>query len=386
MVSFAALSVYSISHRMPVSGESGMWSRLRPDALAVLCEERVRASLARYFTVMKDEKPAKFMIAKKIPAVFHEQDTLEALWQDHGKLIRVFEMFEKRIDDGQESLDEMPLPERSFLDLKIEIARRIFMDCHFCTRRCGVNRVEGELGYCKCSSEIMVSSIFGHMGEEPELVPSGTIFTMGCTMQCKHCQNWTISQWTETGEVYNPKRLAKEVETLRNSGCRNANLVGGEPTPWLRQWLETFRHVDVNIPVVWNSNSYYGPETAKLLAGFADIYLLDFKYGPEECATRISDAPNYWTVCTRNHQAAKKHGELIVRILVLPNHLECCTKPTIDWIAENLGAQTRVNIMFQYRPEWRASEVPEIRRFLSKDEMEKAIHLAKEAKLTNFIT
>jgi putative pyruvate formate lyase activating enzyme len=42
--------------------------------------------------------------------------------------------------------------------------------------------------------------------------------------------------------------------------------------------------------------------------------------------------------------------------------------------------------MFQYRPEWRASEVPEIQRRLSKDEMEKAIHLAEEAKLTNFIT
>jgi putative pyruvate formate lyase activating enzyme len=231
-----------------------------------------------------------------------------------------------------------------------------------------------------------VSSIFEHVGEEPELVPSGTIFTMGCTMRCRHCQNWTISQWMEPGTTYKPREMAREVENLRLSGSRNANLVGGEPTPWLQQWLETFKHVNVNVPVIWNSNSYYSPETAQLLAGFADVYLLDFKYGPSECAERTSDAPNYWKVCTNNHLEAKKHGEAIIRVLVLPNHLECCTKPTLNWIAKNLGAETRVNLMFQYRPEWRAHEIPELRRRLSKDEMEKAVQLAEKAGLRNFIT
>jgi putative pyruvate formate lyase activating enzyme len=363
-----------------------MWLRFRPDASAVLREEIVRASLARYFLVMQSEKPAKFLVARKVAAEFKEQDSVEDLWREHSKVMKDFETLEKRVDLRRESLLEAPLPKRSLLDLKIEIARRILQHCHFCTRRCGVDRKKGELGYCRCGSEIAVSTIFEHMGEEPELVPSGTIFTMGCTMQCKHCQNWTISQWVEDGQVYRPEQLAREVETLRNNGCRNANLVGGEPTPWLMQWFETFKHVDVNIPVVWNSNSYYSPETAQLLAGFADVYLLDFKYGPGECGTRISDAPDYWTVCTRNHQEAQKHGEIIIRILVLPNHLDCCTRPIINWIAENLGPQTRVNIMFQYRPEWRASEIPELQRRLSNEEMEKAVQLAKKARLANFIT
>jgi len=230
-----------------------------------------------------------------------------------------------------------------------------------------------------------VSSIFTHVGEEPELVPSGTIFTLGCTIRCRHCQNWTISQWKEPGNRCKPREMAGEVERLRVSGCRNVNLVGGEPTPWLPQWLETFKHVNVNVPVVWNSNAYYSPETAKLLAGFADVYLLDFKYGPADCAERISDAPDYWTVCARNHLEAKKHSELIIRVLVLPNHLECCTKPTLNWIAENLGAETRLNLMFQYRPEWRAHEIPELHRHLSKDERAKAVQLAEKAGLRNLV-
>jgi putative pyruvate formate lyase activating enzyme len=167
------------------------------------------------------------------------------------------------------------------------------------------------------------------------------------------------------------------------NGCRDINLVGGEPTPWLPQWLGVFKHVDVNVPIVWNSNAYYSPETARLLTGFADIYLLDFKYGPENCGAKISDAPHYWEVCTHNHLTAWKFGEVIIRMLVLPGHLDCCTKPIADWIARNLGTSTRVNIMFQYRPEWRASEVPELRRRLTNAEMNRAVQLARDAGLKN---
>jgi putative pyruvate formate lyase activating enzyme len=90
--------------------------------------------------------------------------------------------------------------------------------------------------------------------------------------------------------------------------------------------------------------------------------------------------------CTQNHLYAKKYGELIIRMLVLPEHLECCIKPVLNWISENLGASVRVNLMFQYRPEWRANEAPELRRRLNQTERERAIQLAKEAGLTNFIT
>jgi len=366
--------------------EVGMWKFLRSDASAVLNDERVKASLRRYFAVMQNEKLAKFMVAKRVRADFRESDPVEELWQKHNDLTQEFYEFEKEIDGEKKNLRGMQPSQKSYLDLKIEIANRILSECHFCKRRCGFNRLNGELGFCKCGTEIAISSIFEHMGEEPELVPSGTIFTMGCTMRCKHCQNWTISQWMENGEVYKPGKLAKEVEHLRLSGCRNANLVGGEPTPWLQQWLETFQHVNVNIPIVWNSNTYYSSETAKLLAGFVDVYLLDFKYGPSECAVKISDAPSYWKVCTYNHLEAKKYGELIIRVLVLPNHMECCTKPILNWISENLGTETRVNVMFQYRPEWRAYEISDLRRRLTSDETERAIQIAQRAKLKNFIT
>jgi putative pyruvate formate lyase activating enzyme len=119
--------------------------------------------------------------------------------------------------------------------------------------------------------------------------------------------------------------------------------------------------------------------------GFVDVYLLDFKYGPAECSEKISETPNYWKTCISNHFEANKTGELIVRVLVLPGHLDCCAKPILKWVAENLGVSTRVNLMFQYRPEWRAHEIPELRRRLNQNEMEKAIAFAQIEGLKNLI-
>jgi putative pyruvate formate lyase activating enzyme len=343
-----------------------------------------RKSLARYFAITENKKMAKFLLARKISAEFGSADSMETLWQQHAKCTQDFTCIEAQIDNKKNS-ESLASVEHSYLDLKIALANKILETCHFCSRRCGVNRLADQLGFCGCGKNMAVSSIFAHMGEEPELVPSGTIFTMGCTIRCRHCQNWMISQWKEASVEYKPEELAVEVENLHREGCRNVNLVGGEPTPWLLHWLETFRHVEANVPVVWNSNSYYSQETAQLLAGFADVYLLDFKYGPGDCAMRVSDAPNYWQVCTRNHLEAKRYGELLVRVLVLPGHLECCTKPILQWIADNLGVETRVNLMFQYRPEWRASELPELRRRLTKGEREFALQLAKQAGLKNLV-
>jgi putative pyruvate formate lyase activating enzyme len=363
-----------------------MWKLSRTDALTVLKDKKVRSSLARYFDVMANDRPAKFLIAKKLQSEFSKLHSTRELWKIHKGVLKKFFELQKKVDSQIIELDDQETPSTSFLDLKIEIAARMLKNCHFCRRQCKINREEGHLGYCKCGNQITVSTIFKHLGEEPELVPSGTVFTLGCTLRCLHCQNWTISQWLEPGETYSTKRLAASVENLRLGGCRNINLVGGDPTPWLAHWLQVFKEVKVNVPVVWNSNSYYSKEAAELLAGFVDIYLLDFKYGNNKCAKRISDAPLYWETSTRNHLYGKKYGELIIRVLVLPDHLHCCVKPVLDWISEKLGTETRTNLMFQYRPEWRANEAPELRRRLTPGEREETISMAKKAGLTNFLT
>jgi putative pyruvate formate lyase activating enzyme len=291
-----------------------------------------------------------------------------------------------KIDKKQIQLSELPTPDYSLLDLKIDIAQKILQYCSLCEHNCRINRLEGSKGYCRCGTKIIVSTAFEHLGEDPELVSSGTIFTCGCTMKCIHCQNWSISQWKEKGPHYTLKQLVHSIEALKEKQCRNINLVGGDPTSWLPQWLEVFKHLTVNIPIVWNSNAYYSRQASELLKDFADIYLLDFKYGSNTCSTRISDAPNYWSTATRNHLIAKQSGELIIRVLLLPSHLYCCYTPIITWISKNLPKNTRVNILFQYRPEWKANTEPELSRKLTQQERKRALTIAKAKGLTNIIT
>jgi putative pyruvate formate lyase activating enzyme len=357
----------------------------RPDFRDTLSKGSPIRGLGRYLDVTENRKTAKFLISKKLRADFDPSEPESVLWELHRELAEKYRSLEDALDKTELSLADLSSPPKSYLDLKVDISKRLLTNCRLCERMERVDRTAGKTGFCKCGRDIAVSSFFAHNGEEPELVPSGTIFTLGCTLRCLYCQNWSISQMFEPGKKYSSAELAKIVETLRVKGCRNVNLVGGEPTPWLRDWLEVFRLVFVNVPVIWNSNAYYSPLTADLLGGFVDLFLLDFKYGPGDCSERLSNAPGYWKACTRNHLQAMRSGELIVRVLVLPGHLECCTEKILEWINRNLGPDTRINLMFQFRPEWRAADVPELGRRLTRAEMKRALEVATEIGLRNLV-
>jgi putative pyruvate formate lyase activating enzyme len=361
-----------------------MWRLTRPDAAAVLDDPKVIRSMPRYVNIVRGKRIAKFIIDRSMATDFSREASAEELWEIHRISLERFQEMERLVDEGSTTLADLG-DGASFLDLKVELGRRVMTSCHFCVRRCGVDRLSGEKGYCRCGADFALSSCFPHLGEEPELVPSGTVFTLGCSIRCIHCQNWSISQWGEKGTPADPARVADAVESLRRQGCRNVNMVGGDPTPNCWLWLQTMRRVGSSIATVWNSNSYYSQETAELLAGFIDLYLLDFKYGNNDCADAISDAPGYWEACTRNHLMANRYGELIIRVLVLPGHNDCCTRPILRWISENLGPWTRVNVMFQYRPEWRARERTELSRRLTRREMEEALQIAKDVGLKNIV-
>lgn len=155
------------------------------------------------------------------------------------------------------------------------------------------------------------------------------------------------------------------------------NWVGGDPTSNLAFILRTLTVSDAHLPQLWNSNMYLTTEAMKLLDDVMDLYLADFKYGNDKCAKRLSKIDNYWSIITRNHLHAREHAELIIRHLVLPNHIDCCSIPILDWIADNLE-NVRVNVMAQYHPEWQANDYKDINRRLKNGEFARALNHAKD--------
>ncbi|MFX1486942.1 MAG: hypothetical protein ACFFBS_07625 [Promethearchaeota archaeon] len=163
-----------------------MWRIFRPDAARVWKDEVVQERLGRYYDIIGDKVPAKFLICKKIETKIDLQEEMSKLWEEHDKLNERFKSFLKDIDKGDLLLQDMATPETSYLDLKTEIANRILQDCHFCEHRCRINRGKGEKGVCQVDGTARVSSAFLHTGEEAPLVPSGTIFFSGCNFKCAH--------------------------------------------------------------------------------------------------------------------------------------------------------------------------------------------------------
>lgn len=353
--------------------------------MAVLHDKKARKSLNRYFAVMEGRLPARFLVSKHVEMDVDLSATEEELWKSHERGSKKFRGTLTKVDAGGPKLKDLPEPRVSLLDLKVELAKRVLKNCHFCERRCGTDRASGSTGYCRVGALPCVASEFMHYGEEPELIPSYTIFFNGCTFKCVYCQNWDISQHAGAGVETSPEQLAKFAEAHRKDGARNVNWVGGDPTPNLHAILEALRCCETSVPSVWNSNMYLSTEAMKLLFGTQDVYLTDFKYGNDGCALRLSGAPKYFEIVSRNHKLAFGDAELIIRHLVLPGHLECCTRPVLKWISENLGPLVRVNLMDQYHPCYQAFAHDEINRRLTSDEFSQALQMAKESGLKNVI-
>ncbi len=365
-----------------VWGSERYWALVRPDAVEALSNETFRKALSWYYAVLLDGYPAKFVIAKSVPLEVSPEKlssmSVEELWALHNDLGKEFESRWREVRKEGTRFDEFVkryrLAEPNFVHLKVEIAKRIVRSCRFCERKCSVDRVSGAIGACRVDGRTYVHSWFLHVGEEAPLVPSGTIFYGGCNFACVYCQNWDISQvHPRDGVIVDARKLALMQKELAMKGARNINHVGGDPIPNTHTILESLLYLDVNIAQLWNSNFYMTLETMELLKHVMDIWLPDFKYGNDACAKRLSGIENYVSVTVRNLKIAIEWGDMIIRHLVLPNHVECCTKPVLRMIAENLPRdRVLVNIMDQYRPEHRAYTYPDIARRPSWKELEEA--------------
>jgi putative pyruvate formate lyase activating enzyme len=335
--------------------------------------------MKRYNQVIRGA-PARHVILKSIAADVSYKSRDDELLLKHHDFLMV--RYRKQLKDGG------PLPKKSdlspsLLDVKIELAERMLKNCRFCERRCGINRLE-KAGACGCDAVSHVASEFLHNGEEPDLIPSHTIFFEGCNFNCSYCQNWSIARLVR-GPVADVDRLAKLIELRHRQGSTNVNFVGGDPTPHLATILKILKAMSVNLPVIWNSNMYMTPEAMKLIEGAVDLYLADFRYGDDDHAKRYSGIDYYWLITTQNFTEAKKQADILVRLLVLPGHVECCAGPIMRWCAENLGESVRFNLMFQYHPEYQAKNFPEINRVLTAAEISRARELAKKAGLKNLV-
>lgn len=266
----------------------------------------------------------------------------------------------------------------------------LLQECTLCPHRCRVNRAAGLMGKCRSGMFPVVSSYHAHFGEEALISGyngSGTIFFANCNLACLFCQNFDISHFGRGDEV-SYEALAEMMLELQRRGCHNINFVSPTHMNYaivMALLLAVPRGLCV--PLVYNSGGYDGIDILKLLEGVYDIYMPDFKYMDPGTAAELSGAGDYpaaamGAVAEMHRQTGDlvldRNGiaqrGLLVRHLVLPNNI-AATDRVINFIA-NLSCDTYINIMDQYRPEYRAGECFDLKRRVTLQEHDEAVRHA----------
>lgn len=290
----------------------------------------------------------------------------------------------------------LKLYREGMLQDRIDKAVALMKSCSVCPRECRVDRLSGELGFCRTGAKAKVASLHAHFGEEAPLVGdsgSGTIFFRSCNLLCTFCQNFDISHDAEGGEV-EPKDLAVMMLSLQRRGCHNINFVTpSHVVPQILQALIIAVENGLRVPLVYNTGGYDKVDTLKILDGIFDIYMPDFKFWDAPWAEKFCTAPDYRKIVVAAiKEMHRQVGDLavdesgiavkglLVRHLVMPNDV-AGTRKIMEFLADKISRDTYVNVMDQYHPCGYAFGDPAINRRITRNEYLTALRSAKEAGL-----
>lgn len=280
--------------------------------------------------------------------------------------------------------------------------KNYFSHCTLCPRACGANRSAGQKGRCGMTAELKAARAALHMWEEPPISGtkgSGTVFFSGCPLSCVFCQNSQISH-EANGKAITTSRLAEIFLELQEKGAHNINLV--TPTHFVPHIIDALDIAKINgltLPVLYNCSGYESVETMRLLRGYIDIYLPDFKYMNSDIAAKYSLCRDYADkaklslaemIAQTGAPILDENGIMrrgtIVRHLVLPGN----TKDSMDvikYLHETYGEKIFISIMSQYTPSERIKEkYPELARKLTRYEYSKVVKFAKKIGVTQGFT
>lgn len=321
------------------------------DALPLLRE------VDRYFAVRSAPLPCftnpRFMRSRAIATPIRTEDakrmTLEDLRAVHRRSMDQLGS-DKRVCAAPRS------GELSALHLKALIARRMLEKCSLCARQCGVNRIAGEVGPCGLGHRAYVAEHFVHIAEEAPINPSLLLSLRGCGLRCRYCQQHELLNASGTPS----EELTKELwGRLESTGARSMSFIGGNPDESLPSILEFLTHAPeaFSLPIVWNHHAYATEEAIDLLEHVVDVFVPDLKYGSDECALRLSGVKDYCaTVQESLRRQLAQRVPVIVRVLVLPGHDQCCHRPALEYLASLPQRDLlEVSIRGQYAPDWKIS-------------------------------
>ena len=275
----------------------------------------------------------------------------------------------------------------------------LYENCTLCPRSCRVNRRMGQTGFCRVPAQLQVARAALHMWEEPCISGvngSGAIFFSGCSVGCVFCQNSTIASG-QSGKLITIERLADIFLELQAKGVHNINLVTPDHyAPSIAEALDLARSGGLSLPIICNCSGYTSLTTLKLLEGYIDVWLPDFKYYSSELAARYSHAPDYFDkACAALAEMYRQTGDtvfdndgmiqkgIIVRHLTLPGYTGD-SRQILNYLYNTYGDHIYISIMNQFTPmPGLLPDYPELNQTVPEDDYNSLVDYAIDIGIEN---
>jgi len=276
--------------------------------------------------------------------------------------------------------------DNGILEEKSHEALAMLYACELCGWKCKVNRFR-EKGKCGLMDKTLYYAPFIHIAEEPVINPALVINFTGCSMNCVYCVRQVQKKQETISE--NAESFWKRINGLVQlyPGVCSIEFGGGDPVPYL-PWILTclkYSPDDMFLPLVWNSNLFVSERGIDLLDGIVDVYVPDFAFGNDSCAKRLSGVDDYMAAATQGIELmVGQKAKVIVRFLVLPGHVECCHKKSIDWLSQYKD-RLWISVLDQYVPVHLASKYPEIYRRPRREEIHEVEEYAAKKGLKSIL-
>jgi len=224
-----------------------------------------------------------------------------------------------------------------------------------------INRLVKDIDECK------VDVVINDNDDELEPLHSASLYFSGSMMK------YIYGNKKDIGKRISTKQTAKWID-LRAKEGKSIVISPGNIMESIPRILKILSMVKSNIPIVLKTDGYYSENIANSLKDIVDVYIINFKFFSNECSMFLSSTEDYVDTVKRNILIAERYGDLIIEHQLLPSHIECDSKPIVEWINNNLKKKN-VRISADYKPEIGVCE--EISRRISIAEYNDLIKHAK---------
>ncbi len=240
--------------------------------------------------------------------------------------------------------------------------------CNICYNRCiiGPGKVSRCLSRKNINGEMslntygMASSVAVDPIEKKPLYqfyPGSMVFSVGgwgCNFNCKHCQNWHISQNTleHKGYYLTPEKIAGLAIRYK---CRGVCWTYNEPAIWLEYTIDSAKLArEKGLYTAYVTNGFMTIEALDLIAPYLDAFRVDLKsfengFYREICG--VTGGKNVFKT-TKHAKKLGLHIETVTNVIPGKNDSEENLENIAAWVAQNLGKNTPWHVT-RFFPDYR---------------------------------